>query len=98
MFEKVQMNINTVEVQSQSEHGLRSNFMNLLYTNEATKDTVMETACYAPDTGNNGAAIDNDGFLTRLSFFREDTGKTEGSKQIYAYKKNPVSFIGKIFL
>ena len=93
------MNINTVEVQSQSEHGLRSNFMNLLYTNEATKDTVMETACYAPDTGKNGADIDNDGFLTRLSFFREDTGEKDSDGHlIYAYKKTPVSFIGKIFL
>lgn len=91
------MNINTVAVQSHVEHGLRANFSNVLYTNSDTKDTVMETSCYSQDTNTMEATIDNDGFETRMGFFRYDTGEVEAGKKKFAYKKTPVTFIGKKF-
>lgn len=97
MFEKIEMKINSVNVQTQTEHGLRANFMNLLYTNEATKETVMETACYAPDTNDMEADIDNDGFNARMAFFRYDTGEKLNNMPVYAYRKTPVTFIGGKF-
>ena len=97
MFEKIQMGINTVEVQGHSEHGLKSNFMNLFYTNQSTKETVLETTCYSPDTGEMDASDTNQGFQTRLSFFRYTTKDSQGTP-VYKYRDNPVTFMGKNLL
>lgn len=104
MFEKVSMKINTVEVQNQGEHGLRSNFMNLLYTNQSTKETVMETSCYCPDTGDMECGKTNVGFGTRFSFFADPNGeKTDPNDAsvkipLYKYKDNPITFQGSVKL
>lgn len=50
------------------------------------QDTVLRTACYAPDTGSMDANQENTGFSTRQGFFLKDD---EGN-----FKEKPVSFLG----
>ena len=82
MFQSVEMKINSVVISNGTEHALRANMMNLLYTNSETKKTILAPGCYYIDTGSMGAEDSNNGFSRRMSFFRagpDTPGQDQGT-------------------